>query len=93
MGWRTPSSRHGRTVLAAVVLSAAHALPSQAQQVPVIEAGREGDVLALFAPFSMGDALPSGERIQQVQIEARYIVVVLDSGARLQLRHPDDVGP
>lgn len=43
----------------------------------VIGPGREGDVLALFAPYRLGDEVAAGWRLGGVNIEARRVVATL----------------
>ena len=68
-----------------------------AQPVPVIEAGREAEVQALFAPLELGDPLPEGWRFETIAIGATAIRAGAIRGegesveeAALVLRHPDD---
>lgn len=60
----------------------------------VLRAGREKDVLALFAPFSLGSSVEGGWKLWSVSIEAKQIVVGLRESngreERFTLVHPED---
>jgi hypothetical protein len=66
-------------MLAAITASAAG---------PVLESGREREVLALFAPYTLGAEVTQGEKLWDVRIQATEIVVGLRgaSGDRPSLR-------
>jgi hypothetical protein len=55
-------------MLAAITASAAG---------PVLESGREREVLALFAPYTLGGEVTQGEKLWDVRIQATEIVVAL----------------
>jgi hypothetical protein len=60
---------------------------------PVIEGGREAEVVALFAPHKLGDAIAPGWRLMWIRVEADHIEAVAeDAGgeqATLFLHHRD----
>ncbi len=70
--------------------------PAHAQlgEVPVIEAGREQEVLALFAPYGLGDEVRPGWRLSDVRIEQTRIVARLagpdEAEVEVRLEHPDE---
>ncbi|MCC6647133.1 MAG: hypothetical protein IT374_16365 [Polyangiaceae bacterium] len=59
---------------------------------PSIEAGREAEILALFAPISLGAEVTPGWRLMNVEVGARAIRCVVDgpggAHATLTLSHP-----
>lgn len=79
--------------LAAVALSVIWPAPASAE-VPIIKAGREQEVLALFAPYQLGQEVTPGWRLWNVNIRQTSIVVELHSQSEppevlaLTLRHP-----
>lgn len=77
--------------LAAVWLAAATGR-ADADSAPSLEAGREAEVLALFAPFTLGGEVTPGWRLMDVAIGARSIrcVVEAPAGGRaaMTLAHP-----
>jgi hypothetical protein len=52
-----------------------------AEPSPVIQAGREAEVLALFAPFGLGQEVRDGYRLWNVRIEPTRIQVELRDAA------------
>ncbi len=66
---------------------------AQFDEVPVIEAGREDEVRALFAPYTLTGEVTAGFRLMNVRIEATYIDCELvgpgDETASVRLEHPD----
>jgi len=66
---------------------------AQVGQVPIIEAGREDETLALFAPYTLTGEVSDGFRLMNVRIEATYIACELvgpgDDTASVRLEHPD----
>lgn len=63
--------------------------------VPVIEAGREADVMRLFRAHPLGASPVPGWRLMELAVRPRSIEVRVDGPggrtARMTLRHPDDV--
>ena len=59
----------------------------------IIEAGREQEVLSLFAPYTLGGEVSAGHRLMNVRIEAREIVCVVEGpterSATLHLASPE----
>lgn len=60
---------------------------------PVIEGGREAEVVALFAPHKLGDAIAPGWRLMWLRVEADHIEAVAEDArgeqATLFLHHRD----
>ena len=60
----------------------------------VLRAGRDKDVLALFAPYGLGSNVVGGWKLWSVSIEAKQIVIGLHESSgreeRFSLVHPDD---
>ena len=87
-------SKHPRRVVEAWVraLLAWLALADVAQaQVPVIEPGREAQVLALFAPYALGTDVQPGVRFSGISIDRSSITATVtssDGTAQLVLLHP-----
>ncbi len=75
---------------AAVFVSGAAA---QAGRVPIIEAGREAEILALFEPYQLGEELPGGYRLMNVQVDVSSIQIGLvgpeDRRVSLRLTPPE----
>lgn len=74
----------------------AHAGLAHAQSsAPVIEPGREAEVLGLLAPYELGAEVTPEHRLTNVAIEAREITCEVrgpdETVARLHLAHPDAV--
>lgn len=90
-----PRVRLGLLLAALGVLTvAAPSGAAGAGPVPVIEPGREGDVLGLFTPYSLGQEIAGGYRLMRVRIEPTYIHVDLEGAggqrAALSLHHPEN---
>ncbi len=66
---------------------------AQGPEVPIIEAGREEEILALFAPYELGGEVRDGYRLMNVAIDVSSIDVELvgpdDASVTLRLTHPD----
>lgn len=64
-------------------------------ELPVLEAGREADVLRLFRAHPPGSYPAPGWRLMEISIRPRSIELQIDGpagrAARMALRHPDDV--
>jgi hypothetical protein len=58
---------------------------------PVIAAGREAEVMALFAPFALGAALTPEMKLWNVRVEAEHISVEMTGSvtASFRLEHPE----
>ena len=84
-----------RRLLGGLALSLAVALPVYAQSepalVPVIEAGREADILSLVLPYAPDGEIISGWTLSSISIERDSIVFVVEgpraASATLRLRH------
>ncbi len=84
-------ARLARLLWSLVALSCASWGHGVARAQPVIQAGREQEVLALFAPYRLGGELPGGARLMDVAIQRSSITATVERGehtARLVLRHP-----
>lgn len=83
-------------LLPRLILLVALLLPTAASaQEHVIGAGREGDVLALFAPHALGGEVKPGWVLENVSIEPTSITVTLqgDAGAvDVRLAYPSEAG-
>jgi len=66
---------------------------AQSEEVPVIEAGREAEVLDLFSPYTLTGDVSDGYRLMNVRVEPTHIVCELvgpdGATASVRLDHPD----
>ncbi len=65
-------------------------LPARADT-PVIAAGREADVMALFRPYTLGAAVTPQAKLWNVRVEPERIVVEIEGAAKasFRLEHPE----
>jgi hypothetical protein len=100
MNGRPPLSHRAKMALGGLSMlvsfgTVAGATPAAAQlgEVPIIEAGREDEIVALFAPYTLTGEVAAGYRLMNVRAPATHIVCELigPSGepATLRLDHPD----
>ena len=75
---------------AASIGACALTLPAYADT-PVIAAGREADVMALFRPYTLGAAVTPQAKLWNVRVEPERIVVEIEGAAKatFRLEHPD----
>ncbi|NOY93490.1 MAG: hypothetical protein GXP55_20085 [Deltaproteobacteria bacterium] len=84
-------ARFARLLWSLIALSCASWSHGVARAQPVIQAGREQEVLALFAPYRLGGELPGGARLMNVAIQQSSITATVEReghAARLVLLHP-----
>lgn len=63
-----------------------------AQQVPIIESGREHEIVALFRPHQLGGEVVPGWRLMNIRVQPTYIEVEVegsDRSAFFRLDHPE----
>ena len=63
-----------------------------AQAVPVIESGREQEIVSLFEPYKLGGEVVPGVRLMNIKVERTYIEIEVtgaDTSAFFRLDHPE----